>query len=185
MADQNPTTSPEIFKPIPGFPGYEVSDQGTVRSYWRRLKAQGFQFEISPTPQKILCQTLSEGYPSVSLGRGVYMRVHVLILLAFVGPCPQNMEACHKDGSRTKNFLDNLRWGTPSSNQLDRRKHGTDHINVGENHPRAKLTEAEVIQIRTMAAQGAHLQKDIAEMFKIPRPCVSMIVHRKYWKHIP
>jgi hypothetical protein len=42
MDTQNLTTNsdktPERWLPVPGFPGYDVSDQGRVRSYWRKVR---------------------------------------------------------------------------------------------------------------------------------------------------
>lgn len=59
--------------------------------------------------------------------------IHRLVLEAFVGPCPDGMEALHSDGNKTNNNVDNLRWGTPSENNRDIVKHGR-HRNARKTH---------------------------------------------------
>lgn len=102
----------EQWLPVPGSPGYEVSDQGRVRG-----------------PSGILHQgRMKVGYLRVSLGsRSARKPVHTLVLTAFVGPRPTGMEACHNNGDHTDNRLVNLRWDTRRENQRDRVRHGTHH----------------------------------------------------------
>ncbi len=54
-------------------------------------------------------------------------KVHILVLEAFVGPRPLGLEGCHDDGDPANNRLTNLRWDTPSSNAVDRVRHGHHH----------------------------------------------------------
>lgn len=79
-------------------------------------------------------------------GREVRTEVHRIVLEAFVGRCPNGMEACHNNGIPTDNRLENLRWDTHSSNMQDTILHGTH--NRGENSGMAKLTTDEVVSIR-------------------------------------
>lgn len=73
---------------------------------------------------KLKQQENPDGYLRVSLYRRGQKRitryVHRLVLLAFVGPCPDGMEACHGIGGSKDNRVDNLRWDTPSANVSDR-----------------------------------------------------------------
>lgn len=125
-------TDVERWLPVVGFEGsYEVSDHGRVRGL-DRIGAAGQRVAgrvLTPTPN-------SHGYPAVTLyGNGLRRvgKVHRLVLEAFVGPCPDGMEACHgPDRDQTNNRLSNLRWGTSSENNFDRVRHGT--------HPRARWT---------------------------------------------
>lgn len=71
-----------------------------------------------------------DGYQQVSLFRDGSRRsftVHHLVLTAFIGDRPDGMLCRHIDGNPANNVLDNLRWGTPSENMRDKRRHGTDH----------------------------------------------------------
>ncbi|MFV8049745.1 NUMOD4 motif-containing HNH endonuclease [Mycobacterium sp. 48b] len=116
----------EQWRPIPGFEGaYEVSDQGQVRSLdrvtgrQRPTKRQGKLLKQAPTS--------SGRYLTVSLYDGTRRtnaRVHRLILTAFVGPCPVGMECLHANDIGTDNRLENLRWGTRSTNTTDKVQNG-------------------------------------------------------------
>lgn len=76
------------------------------------------------------------GYVTVGIWDGkrshpVY--VHIMVLEAFVGPCPPGMECRHLNGNPADNRLANLEWGTPTQNNLDQVVHGT--------HPHASKTQ--------------------------------------------
>jgi hypothetical protein len=117
MADQHLTTSEEIWKPIHGFPGYEVSDYGRVRSFWTRRGRFGFDWFIASEPKRTLKASGRQGYPIVWLrkdGRTYARVIHRLVLEIFVGPCPSGMESCHNDGIPAHCYLKNLRWDTPT-----------------------------------------------------------------------
>lgn len=46
-------------------------------------------------------------------------------MLVFVGPKPDGLEVCHGIHGQKDNQLKNLRYGTPSQNQLERYRDGT------------------------------------------------------------
>jgi hypothetical protein len=69
-----------------------------------------------------------KGYQVATLSvdyRNFKLLVARLVLGGFVGPCPPGQEACHENGDRSDNRLTNLRWDTPSNNNLDKHRHGT------------------------------------------------------------
>lgn len=120
----------ETWKPIPGYEGlYEVSDHGRVRSLDRRyIRADGIAtrrrgrilkpvMNGSSKHQVYLCAPGEKQKPQL---------VHRLVLTAFVGPCPEGMEACHSNDVPTDNRLANLRWDTRSANMNDRVRNGRD-----------------------------------------------------------
>jgi hypothetical protein len=185
MAKNHLNTPDEIWKDIPGFPGYEVSDQGRVRSYWQLVnEGEGYIAILQNAPQRILRPGYIRRYPRVGLRKNLttYVRfVARLVLLAFVGPCPQGMQACHGDGIRTNCFLENLRWDTPKGNYQDRYKHGTEQL--GKKNPSAKLSEHQVIDIRNLHNKGL-TQTEIAKRFNVSQVNIGLIVNRKNWQHI-
>jgi hypothetical protein len=108
----------ERWRPVPGFgTRYEVSDQGRVRS--RAKSAEERMRSLSAN---------SQGYHTVDLwngdGTSATKRVHRLVLEAFVGPAPAGHEACHGNGDRTDNRLENLRWDVRTENMRDVVRHG-------------------------------------------------------------
>ncbi|WP_280389267.1 NUMOD4 domain-containing protein [Nocardia wallacei] len=115
----------ERWRPIPGHPGYEVSDRGRVRSLDRVVKTSK---GMSQRRGKVLSTWVNPqtGYLQVGLS-GTNHAVHVLVAAAFIGPRPEGNHVCHNDGVRINCHVSNLRYDTPSGNRLDKRIHGTDH----------------------------------------------------------
>jgi hypothetical protein len=115
----------EIWRRVPDFDEYEVSNQGRMRSWnARRTKP-----ELLPRPMKL--RLTPNGYVTVKLsnpGRTMRINVHSLVLLAFRGPKPKGLECRHLDGNQTNNNLSNLVYGTHSENMLDKVAHGTHHL---------------------------------------------------------
>ena len=114
--------------------------------------------------------------------------IHRLVLETFVGDCPDSMQACHNDGYKLNNQLDNLRWGTHKENQQDRIRHGTSnrgkHVNCGEAHPFCKLTEQNIRMIIYMWRTNLFSQRELAKQYKISAVEINRIIKRKRWKHL-
>lgn len=131
----------EVWKPIDGYPHYEVSNLGRVRS-WRPRNGRGLALADEPRVLKAIPFS-GRPYLKVALtdlgGHVSHKRVHRLVLSAFVGPCPEGLEGCHNDGDPSNNALTNLRWNTKGSNFEDQIKHGTRR--KGERHPRSAISD--------------------------------------------
>lgn len=173
----------EIWKDIPGFSSYQVSNQGRIRS-----RASRWPVKSGAVREWRLRKTRLDykGYPRVALcrhGKNRHIRVHRLVLGAFVGPCPPGHEACHRNGIKHDNRPENLYWGTLQENRADRKRLGEKMGPIGEEHGQSKLTELDVLEIRRLASTGM-LQAKIAKRFAVNRRQVNNVVRRKYWKHI-
>lgn len=121
------STQAEQWRPIPGYEGhYEVSDHGRVRSLDRKILRKDGR------PKSLRGRVLSpyrskSGHLSVVLalnGAQHTFLVHRLVLLTFVGTCPDGMEACHWNDNPEDNRLENLRWAPRRDNNLDRVRNG-------------------------------------------------------------
>lgn len=101
-----------IWKPIPGFLDYEVSERGDVRRGPGQLKPE---------------RTTGNGRKRFALSKGgrLYrIKAHQLVALAFIGPPPfEGAEVCHNDGFHHNNHYSNLRYGTKTDNGNDRTMH--------------------------------------------------------------
>ena len=130
---------------IPGYEGiYEVSDHGRVRGLDREIN-RGASGKLRIHGQILKPQPLRR-YRAVRLkvhGRKRVALIHRLVLEAFVGPCPEGMEACHWDGDPTNNRVENLRWDTRSANARDRVRHGTHNMTSKRERPRGHLLEGD------------------------------------------
>ncbi len=170
------------FRDIAGDEGYQVGDDGSVRSLW------GMGAQKPGAVWRFLkpCVSDKSGHLSVVLRKRRHVQVHTLVLEEFVGPCPDGLECRHLDGCSNNNNLWNLAWGTHAENMQDCVRHGTHvppRIN-GENHPQSKLTENDVREIRKIYSNGILSQKEICEKFCICQVNISAIVRRKIWKNI-
>lgn len=136
-------TSPELWRPIPGWRGcYEASTWGAIRSVdrWVPHGRGNGQRRVSG---KLLTPTADDHrhlYVNLwSESKQTRRYVHVLVLTTFAGPCPAGMEGCHKNGDPAVNYVWNLRWDTHSANMLDSVYHGTHHWSSKEMCPRDHL----------------------------------------------
>lgn len=109
----------ENWKQIDGYkPIYQVSDQGRIRSLARSTNDNGGLFHRK---ERILKFSKSKlGYMLVYLynenGKKKTIPVHQIVARAFI-PNPENKpEVDHKDGDKTNNAVDNLRWVTHKEN---------------------------------------------------------------------
>lgn len=171
------------FKPIAGFPGYVVGDDGSVWSSHRRSSHRPpgwYPVRVrSPDDFSRYCRVniRAEG----GKGRPKVHYLHHLVLNAFVGPCPDGMECRHHDGKTTNNRLSNLSWGTKSENAEDRRRHGT--MPLGSRHPNAKLDELKVRQVKKLLAAG-WTHQSIADRFGVTPSIIGRIARGKGWVHV-
>jgi hypothetical protein len=179
MADGQSTVT---YKDVPGSPGYRVGDDGTV---WRYCPGSRSQPKRRPPRWKQVGHPVRFGYQRVVLAPKGCPRVcrftHRLVLEVFVGPCPPGMEACHNDGDPANNALTNLRWDTHQSNIDDSESHGTRRR--GERIPWAKLTEADVRQIRRLHANGSGY-KSLGKMFGVTDLNIRAIVKGRSWASV-
>ena len=174
----------EDWRPIPGWEGlYEASSQGRIRSL-----SHSTEFDVAGRfsktrffPGMILKHTRQDGkYPQVSLCRdGVVTRVdiHRVICRTFHGEPADGEEAAHRNGIKNDVRSENLRWATPLDNAVDKATHGTNA--VGTRHGQAKLSEADVIAIRSSPLKGV----EIAAAFRLSKAQVSRIRTGKRWRH--
>jgi hypothetical protein len=165
-----------------GFPKYRVGTDGSVwyLKEWKGHKKVRYWRKVKPIKWK------STGYLYITLCSAPIRKrflLHRLVLEAFVGPCPEGMQARHfPDRDRTNCCLDNLSWGSSSDNNgRDKEIHGT--IARGEKIATSKLTSDDVREIRK-----AYLPRRngglLCEKYGIDRSQLWNIVTRRQWKHV-
>jgi len=161
----------EIWKPIKDFETYcEISNLGNVRSL-RTGKLRKLQIH-------------TDGYYCLiffvnKLRHTKY--IHRLIAEAFI-PNPDNKpEINHIDGNKKNNNILNLEWCTHKENIDHAYNNNLIKINRGENKNNHKLTDNDVILIRSL---NNIKQIDIAKKFNISTKTIRDILNNKTWKHL-
>lgn len=168
---------PELYKTIKDHPDYEVSNYGNVRS-WKNGShgKRDYPKQLRSAPSK-------NGYFTVSLsvnGKKKTETVHQLVLKAFIGAKPKDYDACHNDGDKLNNNIDNLRWDTRKNNHADKKKHGTSQ--VGSNHGMSKLTESDIPKIFALRKSGLVLS-EIGDIFGVVLTTIRRILNGETWSH--
>ncbi len=104
----------EIWLPIRGFDGYQISSVGNVRSV-DRVEVNSLGISRNLKGREIVKTKSKSGYMNVFI-RGRTFRVHRLVAGAFFGDS-ESEEVNHKNGIRTDNRVENLEFCTRSENQ--------------------------------------------------------------------
>lgn len=146
--DDNTT---ERWVKVAGYPGYEVSDSGLLRS-WHRPVGRGWK--PGPPPYTLLGGRDKDGYRRmvlVGVGCRKSVKLHAVVMAAFGPAQPFNGAVTrHLDGNLDNNSIANLAWGTQQENIRDRHQLGRTHN---------QISEANVARILSLREQGLPYEK--------------------------
>lgn len=163
----------EVWKDIKNYKGhYQASNLGRIRSLkFGRSKIM----KQSKDKDGYLILTLhKKGVPSS-------LRVHRLVLKAFV-PNPKNKpQVNHLYGIKTDNNVSNLSWATMQENIDHAIKLGLQD-NRGVKNGQAKLNRIAVLLIRQW--QSKLTPTELSQMFGVSKSTIHEIKSRRKWKHI-
>ena len=163
-------------KQLRKFPNYLITNDGRI---WSKNVKRWLKPWV-PLAKKYISINLSKK------GINKTKEIHRLVLETFVGPCPKGMEACHNNGNRLDNRLENLRWDTRSNNRKDSVKQGTwsNPTGKGEKNGRAKLREQDVRMIIYIYKARLFSQLELANLYGIGETTVGHIIYKRSWRHL-
>jgi hypothetical protein len=117
-------------------------------------------------------------------GKKIDMRAHVYsYILHSNNPIPTGLQVCHTcDVTSCVNPL-HLFLGAAQDNTTD--KCNKERQARGESIGCSKLIEKEVIDIRNMFRTNKYSEQKIADIYRVSTSCISDVISRKTWKHIP
>lgn len=167
----------ELWRAVPDWPKYEVSDQGRVRRAGRILKPVPVQ-SGSTKRYMVLCVSLSNGPKIWSV------KIAYLVLITFKGFPKKGKIIRHYDDIQSNNRLSNLFWGTHKQNGEDRARNGLSKR--GSSNGNSTLTEAKVRQIKTLYKYRSKTfgVVPLSKRFKVCHSTISNIVRGKIWRHV-
>jgi hypothetical protein len=177
------------WRPVVGWPSYEVSRSGMVRSVRRMIVDASGRLRV--LQGRILHQWVPHpGYPAVTLGevspkRQVVIRVHRLVAEAFV-PNPLGLPIInHIDSNKMNPDAGNLEWTDARGNLLHAKDAGRWRAPTprrGEDSGHARLTLQQVIDARRAHAAGESWVS-IARRYGVHRTTVQKAAAGKNWTH--
>lgn len=125
----------------------------------------------------------SAGRGNFSIGRENFSAHRMSWMLTF-GEIPDGLCICHHcDNGKCVNPT-HLFLGTYRDNVLDMHEKGRDNILCGEDDPKSKLTEKQVLEIRNLWKPFIYSQFRLAKEYGVSRSTIEGILHRNIWKHI-
>jgi hypothetical protein len=163
----------EIWLDVNGYEGlYKISNSGRVWSVKRKMFRSLFVGK--------------DGYLRVHFnvpGKRKHFLIHRLVAYHFIGnPSNETFEVNHIDGNKRNNHWENLEWCTRSENLKHAFLLGLKDAK-GESHPRSKLSEKQVREIRIRKENGS-MGIELAKEYGVSASVISAIVTRKNRKHI-
>jgi hypothetical protein len=125
----------------------------------------------------------NKGYGRLGIkGRLIY--AHRLSYTLNIGEIPKGLCVCHKCNNTSCCNPYHLYAGTPKDNSDDMIRANRQEHRSGENHPHAKLTETQVLEIiKLLKTDMTH--KEISDRFPVTRKNITRINTGRTWKHIP
>lgn len=178
----------EEWRTVVGFPGYEVSSMGRVRSIARMIPCARNQSLRTLMHGRIRALSLgSNGYLILGLyheKRAVMARVHRLVCEAFHGLSAPGMQVNHKNGIKTDNRAENLEWVTSSDNLkhafrvLMRRPSNGSATYKGERHVRSRRFDLELVA--QLFAQGM-TTKEVAARIGASKDTALLLKRGEHW----
>ena len=122
----------EIWKKVPGFSKYKISNMGNIKSYHKYSEG----YIMSQSDDK-------DGYQKVTLtkdGKEYTRRIHILVAQAFIENELNLPVVNHVDGIKDNNVVSNLRWSTVRENTIHGYVTGLNN-NFGNQHHHSQMYE--------------------------------------------
>lgn len=97
-------------------------------------------------------------------------------------PLPEQKHAAHNCGNPPCINPRHLRWATVKENSADKKIHGTHRF--GSSLPWAKVTEADVVEMRRLHEEDGLNCKAVSKVYGLDHSTAWAIITRKSWTHV-
>lgn len=159
----------EIWKDIKGYEGlYQVSNKGRVKSLKRKGVGSDRILPGRPAGESGSNRALWRLVGLTKNLKGEARKMHHLVAEHFI-PNPDNCtNVRHLNNDPDDNRSENLEW----------------YKAQGEDSEVSKLTEKEVLNIRSKYKTGGYSYKDLGKEYGVHYGTIACVVKRETWKHI-
>lgn len=150
-------------------------DSGGVKTLAKR-----FWSKVDKLTSPEGCWIWTAGKNMQGYGKIDSKRAHRIAWEIINGSIPSGLLVCHHcDNPSCVNPL-HLFTGTRSDNALDSVNKGRWNRPLGENHPKAKLTANQVLEIR----EAPYSQRKLAHLFGVSRAAIRQVLSGRAWSHV-
>jgi hypothetical protein len=166
----------EVWKPVPGFTTYEVSNLGRCRSKKQHKYFVPYKYPVGYQTYSLRCD----------LGIRQYILVHRLVALAF-HENPNILKVVnHLDGNKQNNMPENLEWCSHSDNAKHAIRTGLNHVPKlkEDNHPQAILDRNKVVEILKLYYIANVSSQRISEIYNVDKSTICYIYKGKIWPDV-
>ena len=166
----------EIWKPVPGYEMYEVSNEGRIRKW---LKTSQRWRDIKPTVYR------NNPYKMFTVCRNAKptkLYLHRILAQLFIpndNPS-EHTDVCFLDGLCTNTALNNLYWSNQDKRMKRRQAEGK-YESISHN---SKLTPVDVATIRWMRHHKAMSYKELAKYYGVHPWTIYACVKGITWKSV-
>ncbi len=123
------------------------------------------------------------GYGSFLTGRRRVL-AHRWAYASAKGQIPKGMAVLHKCDVHRCVSPDHLMLGTQAENNADRGAKGRSADHSGARCGMAKLSDAKVLEIRSVYAAGGVSHRALAKVYGVSESAIQRAANRKGWRHI-
>lgn len=179
----------EIFKEMSGYPDYEISNYGRVKTKSRNVRythAVTGKEHFRTTNERFLKQYDNNrtGYKFIQPrlnGKPKNETIHRLVALTFIDNLKSLPCVNHKDGNKHNNCVDNLEWCSNEYNHSHATLTGLKA--KGETVSNSKLNKHSIYAIKKLIKMKWS-DNNIAELFEVSRSTIHQIRVKKTWVHV-
>lgn len=173
------------------FPNYDITQDGKVFS---------LNYNNTNEKRELVNKINKTGYAVVGItnskGKRQFIGVHRLVAKAYLPTTDESLQVNHIDGDKLNNTVSNLEWCTAQHNirhSFDTGLNTGHKSNVngnyqGEDVVHAKLTENDVINIRSRYANGEKVN-DLAKEYGLSSFAMNAAISKtskvRTWTHLP
>lgn len=173
----------EIWKDVANYEGiYQVSNQGRFKTLAR------FKSNRQYPSAELRTSKCTNNYRMVGFYKDTIKTIflaHRVVASAFIQNPENKPLVNHKNGIKWDNRAENLEWSTLSENMQHAHANGLMNPPSGENNYHARLTEADVYNIRRMYDNAEAPMTHIAKMYEMGETIIWMICKRRKWTNLP